>query len=69
MQPNTPRGYQPTANDRQATNHYGIKLFGHDCSSDQEGELIAIYSPLGGAMDGQIAYARPRDFVDLREVR
>lgn len=49
---------------RQEPNGNGIGLWGHDISGD-EGELLAIYSPDGGAMDGEILYARPRDLVGL----
>lgn len=58
-----------SAPERQEPNHTGIKLYGHDISDDSEGELVAVYSPLGGAMDGQIVYARPRDFVSLEDAR
>lgn len=64
------RPNEGTDSGREVPNHHGIKLFGHDISDDQEGELIAIYSPGDNrAMDGQIAYARPRDFIDLGDAR
>jgi hypothetical protein len=51
--------------DRDEPNHTGIGLWTHDIGDDSEGEAAATCSPDGGAADGQIIYARPRDFKDL----
>lgn len=67
MNTNEPRGSNPSAptRDRDEPTHTSIGLWTNDIGDDNEGGLAATYAPGGGAMDGQIIYARPRDYVDL----
>jgi hypothetical protein len=65
MQNNAPRGLEPSQNDRDEPKNESITLFGRDCSSEQDGELIVVYSPHAGADAGCI-HATPDDFEDLR---
>jgi hypothetical protein len=58
MQNNTPRGYQPSQNDRQEPTDDYPELVAHDVSDTAGHPLIAFYDPDGSTMDGEILYAR-----------